>query len=244
MIRRRNKFKIPVFVFHSIKNGSKNDLFSINSKKFEKNIAFLKKNFEIIDFKKIDDFRKNKKSGIVISFDDGYEDNYKNALPILRKYDVKAVFFILPKFIGKNNLWNTRAESILRHMDKKEIVTLIEEGHTIGSHGISHHKMIKLGYSDIKSELSDSKKMIEKMFKIKVNAFAYPYGSYNNQISKIAGEVYDYCFATSEGFAEWSNGNLNKIKREFIWPHENLKTIGYLVEQFGECENNPYVKRI
>lgn len=237
------EFKIPVLIFHSVRKDAINDLFALDPKKFEDIIAFLKNNLEIVDFTNITEYiLKKRKGGVIITFDDGYEDNYKVALPILKKYEAKAIFFISPKFIGKKNLWNTRADVILNHMNKKGVTAIIKDGHTIGSHGINHHKMIKLNDSEILSELKNSKIMIENKFKIKINSFAYPYGSYNEKVKKIAGRIYRYCFAADRGSANWDERDLNQIRREYVWPNKSLKEIENLIRNFGKYNNSPYKK--
>ena len=72
------------------------------SKQFEKQLKFLKKNF---GFKYPDEFFKQSSKGIsiLITFDDGYKDNHDIALPILKKHNAKAIFFVVSKFINSND---------------------------------------------------------------------------------------------------------------------------------------------
>ncbi len=81
---------------------------------FEKQIRFYKKHF---NFCYPEDFFAGKcfkGINVLITFDDGYKDNYDIALPILKKHDAAAVFFITTNFIGSNNwLWHDRVRYLV-----------------------------------------------------------------------------------------------------------------------------------
>jgi peptidoglycan/xylan/chitin deacetylase (PgdA/CDA1 family) len=86
------------------------------STNFDKQIRFLCKQFH---FCYPEDFfagRAKKGINILINFDDGYRDNYSIALPILRKYNAKAIFFIATSFIGSNKwLWHDQVRYLAFH---------------------------------------------------------------------------------------------------------------------------------
>tara|TARA_B100000686_G_C16691219_1_gene917699 strand:+ start:182 stop:1186 length:1005 start_codon:yes stop_codon:yes gene_type:complete len=112
---------ISVFCYHQVLKDSdfenisrpNNDL-SISTSIFEQQIKFLKENYKIIEPKDLLEIKKFEKKDklIVITFDDGYLDNLINALPILKKYQVKATIFVTTGFINDKNipwwieLWN------------------------------------------------------------------------------------------------------------------------------------------
>lgn len=113
-------------------------------------MAFINERFKILDFQEI---RKSiesgnfiGKGGVLLTFDDGYRDNYEHAFPILQKYEIKGLFFILSKYIGQNNLWNKRAEIVLEHLTQEEVQALIDHEHSIGSHGLTHHRLTKFNH--------------------------------------------------------------------------------------------------
>lgn len=89
------------------KNG---DLFETNyQKNFEKQIKFIKKTIGFAVPKFIDRQLIESDLKALITFDDGYQDNFEVAFPILKKYNVSAIFFIPTDFIGTNNLlWHDK----------------------------------------------------------------------------------------------------------------------------------------
>ena len=99
------KNKINVLVYHRIVNKIKYDTWhlSVDVRNFEKHIKYIKENYQVIRLG--DDWESVNEDSIAITFDDGYADNYWNALPILEKYQVPATVFVSTKNIGTTNLF-------------------------------------------------------------------------------------------------------------------------------------------
>lgn len=111
-----NIFDKPVVIllYHRV-NYLNRDLFNINvtPDNFERHIRILKNHYNVITF---NDLKRNdiKKPSVIITFDDGYYDNYKYAFPILKKYQVPATIFITSGGVdtGKEFWWD-RLETVL-----------------------------------------------------------------------------------------------------------------------------------
>ena len=116
---------------------------------------------------------------VLITFDDGYVDNYTNAFPILKYYGMRATIFVIPAFVGKYNNYLTWDE--LREME--------ENGITVESHTMNHYKLEELPDDEIRSELLNSKQMLEEQLGHPVEFLAYPTGTYNLHIAGIAKAV-------------------------------------------------------
>jgi peptidoglycan/xylan/chitin deacetylase (PgdA/CDA1 family) len=90
---------------------------SVSPKVFEEQIQFLKKNFQIIGFRDLrsaNRIQNNQKDAVIITFDDGYKDNFLHAYPILKKYDIPATIFLATDFIGTGKLlWPDKLAWIL-----------------------------------------------------------------------------------------------------------------------------------
>lgn len=96
---------------------------SLTPEVFDKFINILKKNSSIVCIEDFESFN-SKKIGFILTFDDGYQDFYLNALPILNKYKVSANLNICPKLIDKNELpWTQKINYLLKH--KYEILNKI-----------------------------------------------------------------------------------------------------------------------
>lgn len=119
------------------------------------------------------------KKPVLITFDDGYADNYANAFPILKYYGMRATIFVIPAFVGvyKNYLtWD-------------ELREMADNGISIESHTMNHFKLEELPDDDIRSELLNSKQILEEKLGYDVEFLAYPTGTYNLHIAGIAKEV-------------------------------------------------------
>ena len=134
MVNRIKNFYDPpviVLLYHRIAD-LENDpqLLAVSIKNFEDQIKFLKENYSILSFG--DKWEKGGKPSIIITFDDGYQDNYINALPILERYQVPATIFVSSGNIDtKKEFWWDDIERLFLLNDN-----LPEKYHLVTSTGI------------------------------------------------------------------------------------------------------------
>jgi peptidoglycan/xylan/chitin deacetylase (PgdA/CDA1 family) len=104
---------------------------------------------------------------VSLFFDDGYQNQYDVALPVLREYGFRATFSIITGYIGTgHDLW--------RYMDKRHIKALADSGMDIASHTVDHVSLTDaLSDKQLHHEVFDSKKTLEGMG-IEVRTMAYP----------------------------------------------------------------------
>ncbi len=112
---------------------------------------------------------------IALTFDDGYEDFYINAFPLLKKYNLKGTFYVIINALDKPG-YITKAQ--LQEMAASGFVE-------IGSHTFNHPDLRLKQEADAVFEIKGSKGELEKMIGQPVLTFAYPYGYYNYQILEI-----------------------------------------------------------
>ena len=186
---------IPILSYHSIDN--KICPLSLNTKEFEKQLIFLKKNnYKSIYFNEIDSMQVNQ---CVITFDDGYKDLIINALPLLKKYNFKAICYIVANNIGKTNTWDSKNNLILKKdlMSILDIQEWLKNGMSIGSHSFNHLDLTSLNKEDLKFQLSKSKFFLEDIIGKKIKSFCYPYGKYNNNVIKEVEYEYSNAVTTN-----------------------------------------------
>lgn len=109
---------------------------------------------------------------VVLTFDDGYQSFYDNAYPLLKKYNMKGINFIITDVVGSGVYltWNE-----IKTMDKSGLVSF-------GAHTKHHPFLTAISNILAKEEISGSKTELEKQLKKPIKWFAYPYGDYNKQI--------------------------------------------------------------
>ena len=201
--------KIPILMYHSISN-SKNPL-SVPINSFEKQMKFMHNNgYTTINLNKLSDVKKGK--FFVITFDDGYEDVFINALPILKKYNFTATCFFVSKYIGKYNIWDeSRADfERLNLMNKDQISVWIKNDMNIGSHTSDHKNLSYLTYDDKVSQIVEPKKFFKDFFDITINVFSYPFGSFDDETYEIVKQ--NYQFAVSTKRSRYSANKFDNLK--------------------------------
>ncbi len=147
---------------------------------------------------------------VLITFDDGYADNYNNAYPILRSLGIRATIFVIPAFVGKKN-----------YLTWEQISEMSQNGISIESHTMNHYKLEELPDDEIRSELLNSKFALEEHLGTAVNYLAYPTGTYNLHIAGIAAEVgYKGAYTIKYGGVDLGS-NMYALERIPIFQTEN-----------------------
>ncbi|HKC04593.1 MAG TPA: polysaccharide deacetylase family protein [Patescibacteria group bacterium] len=233
---RRSNFALPTLVFHSVRKGAGKDLYALEPTHFDAIVAMITEKFG--GSVSMEDIITNQgnlinQRRVLLTFDDGYEDHSEVVLPILRKYKAKATFFLLPKYFGRKNLWDHRSQVILKHLSIEQTKKLIKDGHTVGSHGLTHNSLLKFNDQQLKNELQESKDILENDLQIDVNCFSYPYGDFDQKITKLSSSIYKYSFATNkETSPDWNQFGYTQIKRERILSNMSLKEIEALINEY------------
>lgn len=214
---------IPVFFYHHVNLENKNDC--IKPDIFEWQMNYLRhKGFKGIFLNELIDYQAGKISfekqrAISINFDDGYIDNWQYAFPILKKYNIKATIFVITSKIREESY---QADGYLSWPDLKLMHSsgLID----IQSHTHTHFNCGSLNVSEIKKELSLSKKIIEERLNKSCSFVCWPWGRYNASSIPIASECGYLGALTSERGINTIGADCMQIKRVNVWPKlENHK---------------------
>jgi peptidoglycan/xylan/chitin deacetylase (PgdA/CDA1 family) len=148
---------------------------------FSRQMKYLKEmNFNVISLNQVRKALlgeiKMPEKAAVITFDDGFEDNFTHAFPILKKFDLPATVFMVSEKI------TSLQEEKDNYLSKKQILEMTDSKITIASHAKSHPKLAKLSLEEAENEIVSSKKELEEMLGKDVDWFCYPYGSFSMDI--------------------------------------------------------------
>lgn len=138
---------------------------------------------------------------VFLTFDDGFLDNHATALPLLREYGFGAFCFVLPPLVdaGAPLAWpevaadQRRFAATMRSVGWPEVEEMVAGGFTIGSHGLTHAHLSRLGPEQLRQELSDSRARIRERLG-SCETLAYPFGDWNGAVEAAAAEC-GYRFA-------------------------------------------------
>jgi peptidoglycan/xylan/chitin deacetylase (PgdA/CDA1 family) len=139
----------------------------------------------------------------VITFDDGYESVYSNALPVLRELNFSATIFLTTGIDA-----SAEGEARLPSMEGRlmlswrEIREMQNQAIEFGAHTLTHPDLTTLSRQQIERELGDSKKRIEDALGIEVSSFAYPFGRYDDRSREIAAHYFANACSDRLGIAQ------------------------------------------
>jgi peptidoglycan/xylan/chitin deacetylase (PgdA/CDA1 family) len=152
---------------------------------------------------------------IVITFDDGFLDNYTEAFPILLKYSFTASIFLVSDCLGRIKNWG--AQKGISLMTWEQAREMSRHGVSFQSHTRTHPDLLHLNREGATSELVDSKHYIEDKIGLPVNHFAYPYGRWNSRLIEwVEGAKYQAAYAS--GIAGTSPFSIERFEcHESYW---------------------------
>ena len=171
-----------ILMYHSVGEAGlkKNTILNISIETFERQMEFLyRHHYRVVSLLDLaESLEKNKKmpsKTVVLTFDDGYENNYTHVLPILKKYHFSATVFVIVNYLGKekvlcDHFFKFMTLAMLQEMSNSGLVT-------IGSHTKNHFYLPKIKDDQfLWEEIRGSKEVLEKILHKPVEAFCYPIG--------------------------------------------------------------------
>jgi peptidoglycan/xylan/chitin deacetylase (PgdA/CDA1 family) len=123
----------------------------------------------------------------VITFDDGYEETLRLALPVLQTHSLPATVFAVSGLIGGRSVWNREHTRLL---SRKDLLDLQSDGIFIGSHGRSHRRLSTLALSEIQEELAGSRHDLEQLLGAPVRFFSYPHHDFDERVLAAVESTY------------------------------------------------------
>jgi peptidoglycan/xylan/chitin deacetylase (PgdA/CDA1 family) len=192
----KSQYVVPIIMYHSIDDKAAVSKTSVCPESFKRQMYFLKRhNYNVVRLEELPDLMKQGRipsRTIVITFDDGYENNYMCAYPVLRELALPATIFIAPALIGREN-----------YLTWGQIIEMSESGLiSIGSHSMTHAYLVELPEEELEIEITGSKRSIEDHINRPVYSFSYPLGSFNEYVKeKVRKAGYKIAVGTNPGRA-------------------------------------------
>lgn len=201
---------VPVIMYHSIAYEEGNPA-RLPVENFKAQMQYLKdNNYTTLTLDELYKYYTENYSipekSVVLTFDDGYDDNYTSAYPILKQFGFKATIFLISDFIDKRP----------GYLNSAQVKELNENGISIECHTVDHPYLAQLTVDKQKTQLANSKQFIEKLLNKQVKYIAYPYGNYNQDTTSLASQLgYTLAFTTDGRWSEKSDGLLT-LDRVYI----------------------------
>lgn len=155
---------------------------------------------------------------IIITFDDGYQDNYLYAFPILKQYGFTATIFLVSEQIGGINQWDMLpGEEAIRLLSINEIKEMAEYGIAFGAHTVTHPHLTQLSKENAWQEIVQSKKDIEEILQKEITTFCYPYGEFSQGVKEMVKDAGFRCACAGD-----TEEDLFALARVQVFPKTNL----------------------
>ncbi len=161
---------VPILLYHHVLKGQPTNPYSVSEKNFQEQLTFLKENgfFTISISQLITAITVGAtlpEKSVILTFDDGNENIYLNAFPLMKKNGFTGVIYIIANRINADGF-----------LTEDQIRDFLSAGWEIGSHGMKHINLV-LHPDALRDEIGSSKKKIEEVLGMKVTSFAYPFGT-------------------------------------------------------------------
>lgn len=214
---------VPILMYHRIGPKERNSIVAdqyVPPSLFGKHLKLLKAlGYGTVSLDAMADIFDRKlepsKKPIVITFDDGYESFYTEALPALEREDMTATVFLVADCIGKTNRWDeAKGDISVRLMNRDQILAAGARGTEFGAHSVSHPDLRFCDEEMAEREIGGCRAKLREMLNIDIQWYCYPYGAHTERerdLVKSAG--YRGACATRKGLntAETDRYMLSRI---------------------------------
>ncbi|MCX7596837.1 MAG: polysaccharide deacetylase family protein [Fischerella sp.] len=202
--------KVPIIMYHDI-IPQKQVFFDVTPSELEKHFQFIKaKGVTPIGFEHLITHLQTglplPEKPILLTFDDGYAGHYQYVYPLLKKYGFPAVFSIYTHGVGNNNGRAHLNWEQLREMAADPLVT-------IASHSVSHPAdLTVLSDEQLRTEVLESKNILEAKLGIPIRCFTYPVGKYNQRVAQwVRRAGYQLAFTMNDVDERFAGGSDNLL---------------------------------
>lgn len=236
--------KTPILVYHRVcplYYKKEIPYANVYPEEFEMQMRYLKEHFSIVTvseyLRKAQD-QKLEGNEVCVTFDDGFRDNYIYAFPVLRKYGIKATFFLTTKYIGTDILFpwmpfdKGAKDDILAHRERwvplswEEVREMKGHGMEFGTHTHTHRdSLTKMDIHEARREIEESTRLFNERLDTTPRLFSYPHGTskdYNDKHIEILKSCnYKAALTTNAG----RNGMLQnqyELKRIIIYEEDSF----------------------
>jgi peptidoglycan/xylan/chitin deacetylase (PgdA/CDA1 family) len=172
-----------ILLYHHVSNSTPK-VTSVSPETFREHMQYLAEHFQVLTLKEVIETLQNKQplpdKAVVITFDDGYENIYDNAHPILKEFSFPYTIFINPPLIGNVNY----------QLDWQQVKLMAKEGASFANHGSQHTHMLTKNDNESEEswldrtiqEIENAETILKDNLGYSLKYFAYPYGEFDSKL--------------------------------------------------------------
>ena len=223
--RRPVDYRRPrILMYHMIRErlpGGRFNKLRVAPAEFERQLKWLLDNgWQFAFLSELADVAGNPKT-VVLTFDDGYRDNYTAAHPLLVKYGAKATLFLVVDRFDRD--WSTTKKAhhdsgeLMREpkLSDAEVRAMLDSGTwELAAHTTTHALLPDLAEADKHHEVAGARVVLEDTFETEVSSFAYPFGIFtDDDVAAVANANYRYAVTTDAGISPDPHADALRLKR-------------------------------
>ena len=177
---------------------------------------------------------------VCVTFDDGYQNNYQYAFPVLVQYGIKATFYVTTRYVDTDKPFdwikpgsNSEDSLFRKALNWQEITEMREHGMEFASHSHTHPDFSKIDDSRINWELFESQRVLSNHLSAIENSFVCPYGIWGKSAGALKGLL--QCNGYSSAFlGKWGAVTLKTdrfdLPRIIIYGEDSIKTFKHKID--------------
>ncbi|MBW2172510.1 MAG: polysaccharide deacetylase family protein [Deltaproteobacteria bacterium] len=217
---REDQDRVYVLMYHRVNSYRKDEL-SVPPDRFKKQVEWLRvhgfRNTRMAELESGSMVTGNNNSRVIFTFDDGYEDNYTDAYPILREYGYTAILYLPFDYLGTSKMhtrdtWESGRPEHNRLLNWNQVEEMLKDGMEIGSHTMSHVNLTRLSPEQARREIVESKHVLEQKLQVGITSFCYPEGYFEEKHARWVQEA-GYRSACTTTPRIWQGHDLFMIPR-------------------------------
>lgn len=218
---------IPVLLYHHVSEDN-SDLpnLTVTPQEFERQMDMLKAaGFKTISPETLIAYMRQEpvtlpEKPILITIDDGYEDNYTNAFPILKQHDFSAVIFMVGVNVDRD-----------KRLSSRQMREMSAYGIAFGGHSMTHRDLTSLSGRELQQEVKDVQKKLKQVTTKPIEVFSYPSGYFNLSTWEIT-ELADYqaAFTVLPGLNTPDRDNIYLLRRIPIYSNTDFNALFMLLD--------------
>jgi peptidoglycan/xylan/chitin deacetylase (PgdA/CDA1 family) len=197
--RLRHRHSLRILLYHRV-NDLPGDPEAVRTADFEAQMRHVSETFNVVSLTSVIGLAKTgaQQEAVAITFDDGYQDNFAHAVPILRRYGMPACFFVTTDYVGTDRCfpWDVPGPVAHPKLTWDELRQMDEMGFDMGAHTCSHPNLAQLSGRLGGREILDSKARLGEELGREVRLFATPFGKrgdMNPQLRQVIQDNFDIC---------------------------------------------------
>lgn len=225
--------ELRIIYYHRIDNEEHRSCVSVNA--FAEQMALLRSEaWTILTLKQVAEHLSAKKPfpdrALAVTFDDGFEDNYTAALPILQKEEIPATVFLTTDYIGTDELPVLRDRRGISPLNWEQVRAMAAGGVQLGAHTLTHPSLNAISSEMMVHEIRECRARIQEETGVWAEDFCYPRGHYNEAVENAVREAgYSTALTTRPGIVSPDDTPFT-LRRTFIARDDRLRDFSHKLD--------------